>query len=555
MTILYSHPAVKSFMFWGFWENSHWRPDGALYNADWSIRPNGEVYRDLVLNQWRTPDLETTTGSAGEVSFDGFLGTYRYTIKTLSGELNGTFEITNSFQSGLSNEIIITLDAHSQGFFLDDWTPKSIEITDFEEVPQTTEEATVTVSVKADSVITRVSPYIYGHNAGAWGGKLNESPRAVENIRNLSPNVMRWPGGSMSNEYFWDATSKETMPADLPPDHPHRELLWGSNNNSWTMSVDHYYDLLEKTGSESSISVNYSYARVGTSDDPVLTAAKYAADWVRYDNGRTRFWEIGNENYGGWERGYEIDQSLNKDGQPRVISGELYGKHARVFIEEMRKAAREIGHEIKIGVVTRGEHVSYTDNVMNNWNQGMMSQVGDMADFFIPHTYFTPWRENSGVNVILNSETKVKSIRDYIDGGLKNHAGLDPRPVAMTEWNIFAEGRMQQVSFINGMHAALILGGAIKNQYGMAIRWCLVVGWSDGDNHGILADSDPGIPRYTPRAPFFHMYYFQKFFGDRMVQLAVEGNTNVVRLCLQVSFRTEWNSAGEQGGRLIRLSA
>ncbi|TVR71276.1 MAG: T9SS C-terminal target domain-containing protein [Marinilabiliales bacterium] len=419
-------------------------------------------------------------------------------------------------------------DARAQGFFLDDWTPKTIEITDFDEVIQTTEEATVTVSVRADSVITRVSPFVYGHNAAAWGGKLNESSRALENIQNLSPNVIRWPGGSMSNNYFWNASSRATCPPDLPPDFEYRALHYGSNNQDWTMSVDNYYDLLEKTNSEGSISINYSYARYGTGDDPVRTAARYAADWVRYDNGRTRFWEIGNENYGSWESGYIIDQSLNQDGQPRLISGELYGKHARVFIKEMRKAARETGHDIKIGVVTRNEHVTYTDNVMNSWNRGMMSQVGDMADFFIPHTYFTPYKENSGVDVILNSETKVKSIRDYIDGGLKNHAGLDPQPIALTEWNIFAEGRMQQVSFINGMHAALVLGEAIKNQYGMTIRWDLVNGWSDGDNHGIFADGEPGIPRYTPRAPFFHMYYFQKFFGDRMVHLAVEGNADVV---------------------------
>jgi GH35 family endo-1,4-beta-xylanase len=528
MTILFSHPSVKSFMFWGFWQNSHWRPDGALYNADWSIRPNGEAYKDLVFNQWWTPDQETITGPDATVSFEGFLGTYRYTIQTPSGERTGTFELVNSNQSGESNEIMITFDAHAQGFFLDDWIPKTIEISDFEEVPMTGEDADVTVRVRADSVITRVSRYIYGHNAAAWGGKLNESPRAVENIRNLQPNVMRWPGGSMSNSYFWAATSRHTMPDDLPPDHPYEALLHGSNNNSWTMSIDHFYDLLKKTGSEASISVNYSYARVGTSDDPVRVAARYAADWVRYDNGRTRFWEIGNENYGSWERGYTIDLSLNKDGQPRLISGDLYGRHARIFIEEMKKAAREIGHDIRIGVVTRNEHVNYTDDVMNTWNWGMMRQVGNMADFFIPHSYFTPWRENSGVNVILNSDTKVKSIRDYIGNGLKNHAGLDQGPIAMTEWNIFAEGSMQQVSFINGMHAALVLGEAIKNQYGMAIRWDLVNGWSNGDNHGIFADGETGIPRYTPRAPFFHMYYFQKFFGDRMVHSRVPGSSSVV---------------------------
>ncbi len=528
MTIVFSHPSVKSFMFWGFWEDSHWRPDGAMFNSDWSIRPHGEVYKEMVFNRWWTDEATKTTGRDGEASFDGFLGTYRYIVKAGEAEVTGTFELENPYDSDLPNLVTITLDTPDQGFFMDDWAPKSIAIDDFEPVPQTTEEATVNVTVNRDSVITNVSRYVYGHNAAAWGGKLDESPRAVRHIKSLSPNVMRWPGGSMSNDYLWDATGWADVPADLPPDFPYRALLYGSNNNSWTMSVDNFYNLLEMTGSEASISVNYSYARYGTGEDPVLTAARYAADWVRYDNGRTRYWEIGNENYGSWERGYTIDQSLNRDGQPRVISGELYGEHSRVFIREMRKAAEEIGHEIRIGLVTRNEHVSYTDNVMNNWNRGMMSQAAREADFLVPHTYFTPYNQDSGVSTILNSATKISAIKKYIDEGLKTHAGLDPMPIALTEWNIFAKGSMQQVSYINGMHAVLVLGEAIKNRFGMAIRWDLMNGWSDGDNHGIFADGEPGIPRYTPRAPFFYMYYFQKFFGDHMVGSSVTGSSDVV---------------------------
>ncbi len=45
------------------------------------------------------------------------------------------------------------------------------------------------------------------------------------------------------------------------------------------------------------------------SANPVAAAAHLAADWVRHDHGRTKFWEIGNENFGNWEAGYNIDQS------------------------------------------------------------------------------------------------------------------------------------------------------------------------------------------------------------------------------------------------------
>lgn len=412
-------------------------------------------------------------------------------------------------------------------FFLDDWVPRSIEIKDYESIEQTAQSSTVNVTIDAGTTLSKVSKYVYGHNAAAWGGKLDQSAQAVKDLSALSPNIIRWPGGSMSNEYFWKATSKSTSPQDVPSNYNYQDLLYGSNNTSWTMSVDNFYSLLTKTNSVGSICVNYSYARVGTSSDPVLAAAKYAADWVRYDNGRTKYWEIGNENFGNWEVGYTIDQTLNKDGQPKTISGDLYGKHCKVFIEEMRKAAKEVGNDIKIGVVAMDSHVTW-DAVQMNWNSGMMKQVGNMADFMIVHSYHTPYNENSTVTTILNSYSKSKDIRQYVNAGLKTSINHDPIPISLTEWNIFAVGSKQGVSYINGMHAALVLGELIKNQYGGGIRWDLVNGWSNGDNHAILADGEPGIARYTPRAPFYYMYYFQKFFGDKLIQSAVAGSTDVL---------------------------
>ena len=65
LTICFSHASVKSFLFWGFWANSHWLPDGALFNSDWSIRPHGEAYKDLVFNQWWTKKTESITNTTG----------------------------------------------------------------------------------------------------------------------------------------------------------------------------------------------------------------------------------------------------------------------------------------------------------------------------------------------------------------------------------------------------------------------------------------------------------------------------------------------------------
>ena len=426
-----------------------------------------------------------------------------------------------------------------QEFFLDDWQPKTAVSPNYVNTPQPMDPATVTITVDLKDTITKVSKYIYGNNAIPWAGKMNTKAALLKDISNLKPNVLRWPGGNLSNEHFWDAVENKG-PSDIPPTLKINPLNAGMNTTNWAMTVNDYYDLLKKTNSTGCICINYSYARYGTGPNPVSTAAHYAANWVRYDKGRTRFWEIGNENMGTWEAGYEIDTSLNQDGQPKIISGELYGQHCRVFIDSMKSAAAEIGSEIKIGVGVMEGLVTY-NTVMNKWNSGVMPQVADKADFLIVHSYYTPYNQNSNISTILNSAADTKNYKNYALGDLKKYAGKDNLPVTLTEWNIFAVGSKQAVSYINGMHATLVLGELIKNKYGQAMRWDLANGWNNGDDHGLFARSDePGVTEGTPHAPFYYMYFFQKYFGDHMVKSTVSGSSGIV------SYASSFSS-GESG--------
>jgi len=426
-----------------------------------------------------------------------------------------------------------------QEFFLDDWQPKTASSPDYVNTPQPTGTSAVTITVDLKDTITKVGKYIYGNNAIPWAGKMNNDAATVKNIVNLSPNVLRWPGGNLSNEHFWDAV-QDKGPTDIPPTLKVNALNAGMNTTNWAMTVDNYYDLLKKTNATGCICVNYSYARYGTSADPVANAAHYAANWVRYDKGRTKYWEIGNENMGTWEAGYEIDTSLNQDGQPKIISGDLYGKHCRVFIDSMKSAAAEINHKIYIGVGVLEELITY-NSVMNKWNSGVMPQVADKADFLIVHSYYTPYNQNSNVATILNSASQTKDYKTYVLKDLKTYGKKDNLPIALTEWNIFATGSAQAVSYINGMHATLVLGELIKNKYGQAMRWDLANGWNNGNDHGLFSRPDePGVPAGTPHAPFYYMYYFQKYFGDIMVGSTVSGSSSII------SYASSFSS-GESG--------
>jgi GH35 family endo-1,4-beta-xylanase len=80
MTAAFSQPSVKAFVMWGFWEGSHWRPRGAMLRRDWSPKPNGEVFKDLVFKRWWT-NADGKTGAQGTYATRGFLGDYEIEVK------------------------------------------------------------------------------------------------------------------------------------------------------------------------------------------------------------------------------------------------------------------------------------------------------------------------------------------------------------------------------------------------------------------------------------------------------------------------------------------
>ncbi|MFH1499096.1 MAG: endo-1,4-beta-xylanase [Verrucomicrobiota bacterium] len=78
-TALFAHPAVDTIQMWGFWEGSHWKPKAALWRKNWSIKPVGQAYVDLMENEWRTR-ATLVTASNGMVNLRGFLGDYTLTL-------------------------------------------------------------------------------------------------------------------------------------------------------------------------------------------------------------------------------------------------------------------------------------------------------------------------------------------------------------------------------------------------------------------------------------------------------------------------------------------
>ena len=99
----FSHPRVEAVVMWGFWEGRHWRPQAALYRRDWSIKPAGRAWRDLVFSRWWT-DARGTADARGLFTTRGFLGSYRITAQ--KGVRRGAAEVSLG-QKGIEVNIVV----------------------------------------------------------------------------------------------------------------------------------------------------------------------------------------------------------------------------------------------------------------------------------------------------------------------------------------------------------------------------------------------------------------------------------------------------------------
>ncbi len=84
LTACFSHPAMKGFVMWGFWEGAHWKPQAAMIRRDWTTKPNYTVWNDLLYTQWWT-DVRGVTASDGAWRTRGFLGDYDIEV-TVNGQ-------------------------------------------------------------------------------------------------------------------------------------------------------------------------------------------------------------------------------------------------------------------------------------------------------------------------------------------------------------------------------------------------------------------------------------------------------------------------------------
>ncbi len=115
MTAVFSVENVSSITTWGFWEGCMYQPKAAMVDYDFNLRKNGEVWLDMIYNQWWT-DESGSTAANGRYSTRAFKGEQRVAVtyggahkeinaSVLDSPVTLTFMYNNGVLSLIGNDL------------------------------------------------------------------------------------------------------------------------------------------------------------------------------------------------------------------------------------------------------------------------------------------------------------------------------------------------------------------------------------------------------------------------------------------------------------------
>ncbi len=370
--------------------------------------------------------------------------------------------------------------------------------------------AVIHVSVDASQAIRVVDGRLFGVNAAVWDSAFDTKATAGF-LQNMGTRIMRFPGGSLSDEYHWASNTTS------------------SNTWTWATSFDHFAHIATNVNSQAFITVNYG---TGTPQE--------AADWVRYSSVTKhyglKYWEIGNENYGGWET------DTNQLPQDPLT----YANRAADYIAQMKA----VDPTIKAGVVVVTGEDSYataypgravvnprTGRSHTGWTPVMLARLkslGVTPDYVIYHNYPQGSGQESDAGLLQTSRAWASYAAD-LRQQLTDYLGAAQTNVELicTENNsVSSNPSKQTTSLVNGLFLADSLGQIAQTEFKAFVWWDLrngqdtthispaLYGWRAYGDYGVVSGANDPYPTYYAAKALTHF----AADGDTIVQ-ATSDNT------------------------------
>ena len=236
------------------------------------------------------------------------------------------------------------------------------------------------------------------------------------------------------------------------------------------------------------------------------------------DPGPIRYWEIGNEIYGGnGESGTDCapwgwEEVWTCDGREYVNGiGQDEDRHEGFL--EFRDAMLAVDPTIQVGAVGVSPQADWSE-----WGIEVIEEAGAALDFYIIHQYAFFKPPQTYAEMLAQPQQVWSSIMKDANETFAELANGRIAPIAITEYNLFAvqdqDNRQIMKQAANMLFMADSIGQMLQNGFAMANQWNLANGEAgNGTDYGLMhAETFFRYPQY-------YVFPLWAGFGDQMLPI------------------------------------
>ncbi|MEX0331882.1 MAG: hypothetical protein AB3N64_10705 [Puniceicoccaceae bacterium] len=341
-----------------------------------------------------------------------------------------------------------------------------------------------------------------------------------EFLKEWGPGLIRLPGGSWSNEYYWngngvrdgevfnrEAFQDGKWQVDYSAYAPGFRIHGTSQELSdyhGVIDVRRQHELAESMGAKQMVTVN-----VGTG------TPQMAVEWLTWadsNNYSVPYWEIGNELNGQWEVGHFLPDGTG-------MTGEIYAER---FLEYAR-ALKAVNPAIKVGGPASSDlSLAFVEELIRD--------AGEELDFISFHAYPVGVQradtEGKFTDIQLLREA-LQHIRQWKQTYQPER--MDAIEIGITEWNMKVNEDRDTGDLINGLWSAVWIGTMVEGGVTFANQWDLLTATAEG-GHGAFHVGRNGI---VPKSIYWAHYIWANLMGDRVVPSTMNNSGTVASFVTQ----------------------
>lgn len=377
-------------------------------------------------------------------------------------------------------------------------------------VPAITTPFSATVIINTENIVGAMNPrMIGGTNLALWNEERHfKDPLLRRWVNELGTGLIRIPGGSWSNAYYWNGNGVRNAKGDVDPAKVGPDGYPAVDYSDYKpgFMIDSK-TLKPGSGFHGNVDVktlhDFVKANPGAVALPSLNAgtarAVEAAEWAKWaakNNYASAYWHVGNELGGSWEPG-----TFLPDGS--TITADIFVNRFNAIAD----AVHAVDPKAKLGAFAFAEDT--------------LKHCGDRVAFASIHTYPGTTTLSFQQNLARVPQTVASEV-NQVKGWIEKYqpARKGEIEIGYTEWNL--SGGLNSSDLFSGLWTSMMLGEFARNGVSFATKWDTfthVRGMEHG--HGLIFTDGT---TYTRKAAYYALQLWNHYNGDKVLQPVVTGD-------------------------------